>query len=69
MLKIDKALGLNETILIDDYMSRLTKENQIKALNKLSSSGKQIILTLRDYVDVSKVKANVINTKNFKLNK
>ena len=67
MLHIDRILGLNETILMDDVLVTLDERGALETLNKLSTSGKQVILTLKDYVDISKVKANIINTKNFEL--
>ena len=67
MLHIDGLLGLNQTILMDDVLSRLNRENLIETLNKLSNSGKRIILTLKDYTDISEVNANIIKTKNFEL--
>ena len=67
MLHIDRILGLNETILMDGVLGTLDERGALETLNKLSTSGKQVILTLKDYVDISKVKANIINTKNFEL--
>ena len=67
MLHIDRVLGLNGTILMDDALSRLNQENLIKTLNTLSNSGKRVILTLNDHADISKIDANIIKTKDFEL--
>lgn len=67
MLHIDRVLGLNETLLMDDILGALDERSALETLNKLSTSGKQVILTLKDYTDISKIKANIINTKNFEL--
>lgn len=67
MLHIDHMLGLNETILMDDALGSLNQESLIRILDKLSNSGKQVILTLNDYADISKVNANIIKTENFEL--
>ena len=68
MLQIDDILGLNQTILIDNSLCRLTKENLIKTLDKISKSGKQVILVLNDLSEIKdKIKANIIDTKDFKL--
>ena|SRR3989344_6059080 len=67
MIHIDRVLGLNETLLMDDVLGTLDERSALETLNKLSTSGKQVILALKDYTDISKIKANVINTKNFEL--
>ena len=67
MIRIDRVLGLNETLLMDDVLGTLDERSALETLNKLSTSGKQVILALKDYTDISKIKANVINTKNFEL--
>ena len=67
MLHIDRVLGLNETILMDDALGILDEKSALKTLNKLSVSGKQVILTLKDNFDISKINANIIKTKDFEL--
>jgi len=70
MLQVDNVLG-DQTILMDDILARLTKENLIKTLEKLSESKRQVILCLNDYYlpEIKKeIKdVNIINTKNFEL--
>ena len=65
-----KNLPYNEkTVLIDDVLGRLNKEEQIKYLNKLSNK-RQVIITIHDSeLDRIKdsIKANIIDTKNFEL--
>ena len=67
MLHIDSVLGLNETILMDGALDTLDERSTLKTLDRLSTSGKQIILTMKENKDISRIKANVINTKDFEL--
>ena len=67
MLHIDSVLGSNETILMDDALNNLDERSALKTLDILSTSGKQVILTMNENMDISKIKANVINTKDFEL--
>ena len=67
MLHIDSVLGSNETILMDDALNNLDERSTLKTLDRLSTSGKQVILTMNENMDISQIKANVINTKDFEL--
>jgi len=67
MLHIDSVLGSNETILMDDLLNTLDERSALKTLDILSTSGKQVILTMNENMDISQIKANVINTKDFEL--
>ena len=67
MLHINSVLGSNETILMDDALNTLDERSALKTLDILSTSGKQVILTMNENMDISKIKANVINTKDFEL--
>ena len=67
MLHIDSVLGSNETILMDDLLNTLDERSALKTLDRLSTSGKQVILTMNENMDISQIKANVINTKDFEL--
>ena len=58
------------TILIDDVLFRLDKENLIKILKGLENSGRQVIATVHASIikDIKKkVKANIIDTRYFEL--
>ncbi|MFH0888124.1 MAG: AAA family ATPase [Planctomycetota bacterium] len=69
MMQIDSILN-DKTIMIDDVLGFLNREQLNKTLIKLSNSGKQIILTLSIgglSVVNSKIKINIIDTKDFKL--
>ena len=67
MLHINSVLGSNETILMDDALNTLDERSALKTMDRLSTSGKQVILTMNKNMDISKIKANVINTKDFEL--
>lgn len=62
---------LNEsTILIDDNLNGLSNELLIKVLKKLAASKRQVIVTLissRFQEIKTKIKANIIDSKNFEL--
>ena len=69
ILEIQKALN-STALIIDDYLGRLDKEKLIKALKELVDSKRQIIATLHSsqFNEIKgKIKANIINTKDFKL--
>ena len=69
MLQIDSILD-GQTIIMDDILSCLDRENLIKTLNRLSNSERQVILTLNKRIlsgIKDKIGANIIDTKNFKL--
>ncbi|MBU4056115.1 MAG: hypothetical protein KKA41_17290 [Proteobacteria bacterium] len=74
MMMLDGFLGLHESLLIDDVLGGMDKKNLSKTLIKLSTFKQQIILTLVEMpqeflskIKNSKVKCNVIDTRDFKL--
>lgn len=71
MFEIQKALNTT-TLVLDDSLGRLDSDKLIRTLRELVDSGRQIIATLHSSqfktID-GKIKANIIHTKDFELNK
>jgi len=69
MFEINNELNKN-CLVIDDGLERLDQEKLIKVLKNLSNCKRQVILTLQlsqlSFIK-NKIKANIINTKDFKL--
>ncbi len=59
-------LPAKDCILVDD-INMLNKESLELVLSAFSGSKNQIILTLQDHIKIPKLKANIIDTKDFEL--
>ncbi|HJX50792.1 MAG TPA: AAA family ATPase [Candidatus Nanoarchaeia archaeon] len=69
MFEINNEINKN-CILMDDVLCSLDKEKLVKTLKNLETCKRQVICTLNiaRLEDIkSKIKANIIDTKNFKL--
>jgi len=65
-------LGITHTpvhkcLLIDNLIERLSRDKAKILLTELEKTKNQLIITASNYIDLLKVKANIIDTKDFKL--
>lgn len=63
----DISCNRYKCFLIDDVLGCLNEEDLKTVLKTMSESKNQIIITLPDNIKIPKVKANIINTKDFEL--
>ncbi|MBU0666419.1 MAG: AAA family ATPase [Nanoarchaeota archaeon] len=58
---------IHKCFLIDNLIERLSRDKVKILLQELERTKNQIIITASNYVEISKIKANIIDTKDFKL--
>jgi len=68
LIGITKTPYFNKCFLIDDIFARLSKDKAKIFLKELEKTKNQIIMTMNSYIKI-KTKANIIDTKDFKLKK